>query len=787
VKIIDRALKIYFAETGKKSGMNNQTHSFAQYFSWINNTNEGATEAQTLINLEFFKWLYDEFGMHLEIYAFDAGNLDGPHNVYGKFNTFKFNRQFPNGFKPITDKARSFQCRLGMWGGPDGFGNTSEEEKDRRELMVSLCRDYDFGLFKFDGVCGQLRPEKQDAFVNMVTECRKHMPELIILNHRLPLGKGIPYVTTFLMGGMETYIDIHCTNNVCAPHHRVGALDRAPPDGLIRLTEDHGVCISSCIDYWEDDLIYQAFNRCLILAPEIYGNPWMLPDEAYPKLARIFNLHRKYRDILVNGMVLPKKIFGQHAVSRGNGKIRFITMQNLSWEPITRKITLNELIGLENCDTQTIIGYRFHPSEKILGEFHWNEEVTIEILPFRSILVAFSQGYLTEYGVIGCDYEIIREIEQKPIQIKLLGMPGTKSTIQFPPPQRKIQKVTIDGKPVSQLEGGSAIELTFPGELLQKPYHRKLGVFQRCAVPSDAEALYETTIFSLSTNALEIQEIDRIGPSKIPQVQKARQAFLDQPIMIDKGCWDKYAFDGDRNTHFRAWIPSKLKYSAFRIDFGEILRLDRLFVWGRDLIQDVKLHPDSYLVFEASRDLYHWDRVKYFIDTCLILELERKDYRYIRISGKVDDVAEVEGYIGDQKVDRIKWRATNLFASYLHRPATKAWRCEVILDEIPKKSYLAINLHGYHDIEGAYVAARMGEQLIGAPDRAPSYPANYWESWGRLHPYNNTYYIPLNSSMKGKPIQLYILGLKGARIHIKPDVYITAYPIPFEEKILQFE
>ena len=64
-------------ETGKATGMDNSTPSRSEYFSWINNTNEGSTEAQTLINLEFFKWLRDEYGMQLDIYAFDAGNIDG--------------------------------------------------------------------------------------------------------------------------------------------------------------------------------------------------------------------------------------------------------------------------------------------------------------------------------------------------------------------------------------------------------------------------------------------------------------------------------------------------------------------------------------------------------------------------------------------------------------------------------------------------------------------------------------------------------------------------------------
>jgi hypothetical protein len=95
-----------------------------------------------------------------------------------------------------------------------------------------------------------------------------------------------------------------------APHHRAKALSRELTPGLTRLTEDCGVCISSCLDYWEDDLILQAFNRNLILAPEIYGNPWLLRDDEYPYLAYIFNLYKQYNDILVNGIVLSESQYG---------------------------------------------------------------------------------------------------------------------------------------------------------------------------------------------------------------------------------------------------------------------------------------------------------------------------------------------------------------------------------------------------------------------------------------------------------------------------------------------
>ena len=55
---------------------NESSPSRARCFSWINNAWEGSTEAQTLINLNFFQWLRDEYGMQLDCHALDAGNLD---------------------------------------------------------------------------------------------------------------------------------------------------------------------------------------------------------------------------------------------------------------------------------------------------------------------------------------------------------------------------------------------------------------------------------------------------------------------------------------------------------------------------------------------------------------------------------------------------------------------------------------------------------------------------------------------------------------------------------------
>ena len=128
-------------------------------------------------------------------------------------------------------------------------------------------------------------------------------------------------------------------------------------------------CLSSCLDYWEDDLFLQAFSRNLILSPQLYGSPWFLRDDEFPKLARLFNLHRRYREILTKGMVLPEENYGPHAVSRGNGTTRLVTLRNLGWEPVTRTVALDGTIGLDGSGVKQKLrspGFFHHDAD--LGE-----------------------------------------------------------------------------------------------------------------------------------------------------------------------------------------------------------------------------------------------------------------------------------------------------------------------------------------------------------------------------------------------------------------------------------
>jgi hypothetical protein len=720
-------------------GADENTPSLAHYFTWINNTNEGTTAAQTEANLGFFQWLHDEFGMKLDIYAFDAGAIDAP-NYYGSPNTRKFRGQFPQGFGPFAEQARGFGARLGVWLGPDGFGDTPADEAARIDFLTSLCRDHQFQLFKMDAVCGQLREEKQDAFIRLMESCRKHRPDLIVLNHRLALGKAEPHATTFLWEGAETYIDVHMTNRTPATHNRAAALGRGLPPDLKRLAEDHGVCLSSCLDYWQDDLILQAFNRSMILAPQLYGSPWFLRDDEFPQLARIFNLHRRYKDILTKGMVLPEENHGPHAVSRGNSRTRLITLRNLTWEPVTRSIAMDQRIGLESDGLREV--RLLHPYEQILGkDLVASASVDVTIHPFRSVLLLVTTERCPEPSLDQGPYRVVRNVSGKPVEIdRLTPIP------------------------------------------LKHPWHRKLADLNRIEVPADWVGLYEATVFSADNNALELRSLARSGPSAIPAVQHARQAFLDQALMTSRGISDQLLFDGDPSTVlavFGSKTDPRIADGCLRVDFAESIDFDVLQVHTQ--APDRTLQQNLIHGAQFSNDLSEWSPAEELIQEGASMNIypPAGSWRYFRMRLAPERVAEVEARKDGGLLDRQGWRASNLFAHPDALPATAAWSARIHIDEITPTSYLCVAVHGEHGIEGCYAALRRNGKPVGSPTRAPSYPTNPWEYPVRKFPTGFTYFFPLDASMVGEDLEIVLLGMQGGGQNLQPSVWITARDLPF--------
>ncbi|MCE5279367.1 MAG: hypothetical protein ABFD92_07465 [Planctomycetaceae bacterium] len=752
-------------------GADERTPSRAQYFSWINNTWEGSTHAQTLVNLDYFRWLRDEFGMQLDIYAWDAGNLDTGGRGYWKDDA-AFKRRYPRGLKPSVERAAEIGCRMGMWLGPDGFGDTPAQSKARRELLVGLCRDSHMALFKFDLACDGLRKDKQALLADTLARCRAYCPDLIVLNHRIDLGPATPHATTYLWEGAETYIDVHMCNKTTAPHHRAGALARGLPPKLGRLTEDHGVCLSSCMDRWDDDLILQAFNRCLILAPEIYANPWLLRDDEQPKLARIYNLHRRWREILVRGIVLPEDRYGPHAVSRGNGTTRLITLRNLTWQSRTYRLALDRSIGLTARGGVEV--RLLHPHERVVGRFGRGASVAIEVEPFRACLVLASAETSDLIGVEGCDADIVRDLPGRPVEITLRGLPGAAAEVRIHPGSRTFTRAQLDSKGVTGAAAGRKFRVTFPGRRLKAPWHRKLADLQPQSIPADAEALYEATCFAADSDSLEVRSLRRAGPTRHAAVQKARDAFFDQPLFRSMGGWDRYLFDGDRKTAFgtggTGYIPN-IGPTSLRIDLGKPTRMDKM------VIRLKSGAPAPAAKAECSADLKTWTPAPTKLaGSTLTITLPPKPLRYLRLERGNMVPWDAQGFFKGKPLPRGRWRASNLFAPYRCRPAQAAWSAEVTLAEAAPGSFLCIAMEGDHGRDGAWAAARVNGKPVGCPDRAVSFDSNIWEADFGLRQVasNYTYYLPVTPDMIGAKIEVIAMSLWLGRQNIRPQVWITS-------------
>ncbi|MBR6620484.1 MAG: hypothetical protein IKK85_09085 [Clostridia bacterium] len=771
-------------KNAKDAGADNLTPSIPQYFSWINNTNEGSTEEQTLINLDFFKYLKDTYGMQIKIYAWDAGNFDGASEGYGNLNGEKFRTQYPNEYTTVVKKAEELGIRMGLWGSPDGYGGTEEEQKERFDFFVHLCRDHNFALFKLDGVCGHLRPEKANVFADMLKECRKYSPDLVVLNHRLNFYEAEKHITTYLWGGVETYVDILSCNENTAMHSRAFMFTRGHTDNLERLAEDHGVCISSSIDYFEDELIYQAFNRSLILAPEIYGNPWLMRDDELPKLARIYNLHTRNAAILVQGDILPES-YGENAVTRGNSKKRFISTGNNSWE--SKKITVK--IGKETgIDTDEPIAVNIHhPYEKHLGFYKTGDAVEIELMPFRATLIELSAASVAEPMLLNGEYEIIKEDKNGiPLEVKVLKSNGGTAMLLSGNEQTEFcQLECIDIKENAPVFLGSLDNIE--------------------ANPKNGEELYETAMFSITNDALETRSLRRSGETAIPEVKAARDAFFGQEYFKLRGCEAQNMFDGKEDTFFdsqsKTYCDNDLRINGgcLRVDFGEVVYCDSVeieFFSGDYETREVKTQKVP-LIAEYSTDLKNWNSSS-FVDLSVknndftakvikftahtLYDLHGKKVvssyninnriRYLRIAEPVDRIYEMR-LIKDGKALNIKNPfANNMQAHYRYKKTSFVKSNEITLPEYKKGSFIAVAVEGIHGNEGVYCTAEFEGNHTGFPRRAPDYKANQWEHMVCSSDKNNTFYFDLPDNLENKSIKINAIFSDRRKQEIECNVYL---------------
>ncbi|MDR3061943.1 MAG: hypothetical protein LBU57_07505, partial [Dysgonamonadaceae bacterium] len=428
----------------------------------------------------------------------------------------------------------------------------------------------------------------------------------------------------------------------------------------------------------------------------------------------------------------------------------------------------------------------FHPVERLLGTFEYGDSLTVSIPAFRSLLLSVSSSdEYEEPGISGVDFEIVKNVPDQPLVIRLLGLPGTESSIKMEKISG-VKKVEIDGENISELKNGKSTNIKFNGEKLKDPYHRKIVAMQRSEIPEDAVSIYETTIFAADNNAMEIRSLFRSGETNIPQVKAARDAFFSQQAFVNRGIWDGQLFDGDMNTGFwpsRRKGDIRIKGGCFRLDLGESIYIDSIIF---KIHNEYELQPfliDEGNFVQVSSDLKKWKRITFLAGTTMNVPV-REAMRYLKMNPFPEAIAEIEVYSKGAKVSSGKFRASNLFADSNVMKCAGSWSASFQLNEIPENSYIAVAINGEHGIEGAYAALKVEGQYLGAPSRAVSYPANPWENVTAGAASGYTYFFPLTEDMKGKKIEAFVLEYGNKKTDMRPEIWISAYPAPYKEKIM---
>ena len=581
------------------------------------------------------------------------------------------------------------------------------------------------------------------------------------------------------------------TNTMTAPNHRGEAISRHNPDSLTRMTEDHGVCLSSCLDGWEDDLVLHAFARNLIVSPELYGNPWLLRDDEYSYLAYIFNLARDYGDILPSGMFLPES-YGPDAVSRGDASTRFLALRNLSWKSVKYTIRLDTEIGLSQAGK--VKARLYHPYILDMGEHAYGSTLEVEVLPFRSVLLKVTTSPEKDrVALSGVPYRIVNDRIGNTLEVKLLGEGSSSARLRIETPSA-FSGASLDGTRKGTLLSGRSLKVDFSGPSYRNPWHRRLAVLEKDdAIAPDAESIYWATVFAADNNPLEVRSLYRSGPTSIPEVQAARDAFFGQSTFVGRELWDKALFDGDPGTAFsfslRNWSLRTGNESSFCLDLGSAQEIDTLVMDSFDEYSIQPLRKDEGTRAMVSVDLVSWKEVTFLAGAHMEVDLSSAGpVRYIRFSPAPHRLCEVYALKDGVKLPREGWRASNLFASFGRGAARvkASWSGSFTLDELPRGAYLCIAVEGNSGKDGAWAGVRIDGEYVGCPDRAPSFVCNSWEGLNTGNG-NYTYYLPLTEDMLGKRIEAVVLSLEGdsrGTSDLHPEVWITCGDLPLSSRTL---
>ena len=790
------------------------------YFDWLCHDNSGPLESEILANFAALKKLREMYGLQFDIYNSDAGLVESQGTYFPQFKAH-FDERFPNGLRPVADASSRLGMKLGLWLGPDGFGETPAEMADRRRQLLSWVKEFNVGLFKMDTVVSALAhkdkyilEKKYQSLADALAEARRIDPSFVAINHRI---NNSPYMLTItdclLWKGEETYIDVHITNRTSALYNRSGSIGRELTSEFFktpfRQFEDHGICFNSCLEKWEDDLVAQAFGRASVLSPELYGTFFFLRDEDYPKLARLIQLHKRSESLLKKAFPLP-----DGDIAHGDGRSSLVVLRNPTWSALTKAVRLDGTIGLAAAPGAPLTVRQRHPREFLISDrgIKVGESLRVELEPFALQMIQVDAGIPDEPYLGGIPYEIVPGPDAASFDLKLMGDPGQNAEVSFHNFQGK--SVMSEGRAVNAA-GESSWRVRFPGRpLAGTPFSRLKDFTEAPPCGMDGAYLTELVKFSIDDDALEIRELVALkrAPSALPEIEACRDYMLRKVITAEGSA--RNAFDGDPATRWSDGYSRRSPFTGSPAPYRSDASLWRIDLGGPTDLRKLDLHvvrrtEDGFLeAVETSSDLKTWVRtdglsLKPAEGIPLFTELRQRgrqikifdieageakpilleiplppgSCRYVRLRGRNFSVSEIVGYDGRSRtLDRGRWRATNFFGE-TSRPARVLKSEEVLRDYRPGQEF-AVAVHAgpvkFDPVDGVYVAAVVDGIVVVPRHRVPSYPYHNYEwncSWIKTEKLGGmTFRLPVEKEWDGKAVTFYVMffgeGLDAARAEL---------------------
>jgi len=797
------------------------------YFDWLCHDNSGPRESEVLANFAALRRLKEIYGLQFDIYNSDAGLVESQGTYYPQFMP-NFLSRFPAGLKPLAEGSKALGMRLGLWLGPDGFGERPEEMAARREQLRSWVRDFNVGLFKMDTVVSELAhpdkyilEKKYQSLADALSEARRIDPGFIAINHRI---NNSPYMLTItdclLWRGEETYIDVHISNETASLYNRDCSIGRELTSEFFgtpfRQFEDHGICFNSCLEKWEDDLVAQAFGRASVLSPEMYGTFFFLGDEDYPRLARLLQLHKQLEPLLKTAFPLPGG-----DIAHADGASSLVLVRNMTWEPAVKTVPLDASIGLAAAPGTPLTVRQRHPWEMLMNRAGEGAvaggTLQVELDPFSLRLIQIDAAPPAEPIVAGVPYEIVPGPDARSFDIKLLGTPGRTAAVRF---LDFGDRTVRTGSGLRVPTGDKPWPITFPGTPTAGPSFARLADLRDDrAAAADGTRLAELAKFAIDDDALEIREMVRLKrePSKWAEIEACR-AYMWDKVVAAEGTFLS-AFDGDPGTRWSDGFPRRSPFtgspaayrsetSLWRIDLGRPTDLAKLE------LHIVRRTDTAFLeAVETSPDLRTWTRtegsslaaaasipatdplrrrgktIKIFdVDAgdkkpvVIAIPLAKGSWRYVRLRGRNFGVSEILGYDGaGRPLDRRGWRATN-FLGETPAPRRVLSAVHVPAEDAPGREYAVAVTAGpapFDPVDGVYVVALVDGRAVVPQHRAPSYPYHNYE-WNSGAPKlaGLTFRLPIERAWKGRAVEFRVLmfgdGADGARAELR---LVTPKPV----------